>query len=55
MLDIVSTISFFSNMKFMETSDQDVDRSGLRIDDVLQESFNCCLVILIYFEGGFMG
>ena len=49
MLDIVSTISKKSEMKFMESSDQDIKRYGLGIDSFHQYSFNFCLVILIYF------
>ena len=33
----------------MDSSDQEVKRSGLGSDSVLQDSFNCFLVILIYF------
>ena len=41
--------NFFPNMKFMESSDQDVKRAGLGSDSICQESFNCFLFILVYF------
>ena len=37
----------FSNMEFMDISDQDVERSSLESDSILQDYFNCCLVFLI--------
>ena len=36
-------------MKFMESSDQDVKRYVLGSYYILQDSFNCWLVILVYF------
>ena len=37
----------FLEMKFMDSSDQDVNRYVLGIDSVYQNYFNSCLVILL--------
>ena len=39
----------FLETKFTESSDQEVKRSGLGSDSVLQDTFNFLLVILMYF------
>ena len=39
----------FSGVRFMESSDKDIKRSGLESEPIRQHYFNCCLVVLKYF------
>ena len=55
MFDILSTISKKFKVIFMESSDQDVNRYGLRNNSFWQDYFNCCLVIFIKFWWNYYG